>query len=538
LPALTREAGGAPTPFLAFARPAVLAVSVLLLGRDIAAPFNAWHELNDAVHAQFARNHIQYGLGYTAFYSTWGDTIAPPPTPQRYLNHPPLVALWTAVPLLLCGDHEWSARLVPISATLGSTALLMTILWRLGNPLLGALAGFFFATLPLTSYFGRMIDHEAPVQFFSLLMIHGYLQWAGIYRGPCRPRRGALIYAVGAALGIGTGWAALLAAGLVSAWHAGRAARRTAEARPLVWLAGLPAVALGVVVLHIAAGCGWDFGVFRALLENRSLGGAGGQQAWSAWLATQWVYFVRNFTWPGAVASLLSIPLLLGALVRGGREDGAPRFPLTGNLAAVAALCGLQGLLWIVMFRNSSWFHDYWQFFLGPYVAMSMAGLVLAVYEGLTPLAPRLARFAVALLLLAPMPFAAAARDFYAEHRLVDPEHIEALVKLGGLVPPRAPAWTSHRVHHSAETFGSYTYRWPDPIIAYYANRPLSFSRDPREVLANAPRCVAYLLKRSEQPWARELELTLSASFEAVPVGDHHLIFLLDRPLPRAPDTR
>ena len=32
----------------AFARPAVLAVSVLLLCRNIAAPFNAWHELNDA----------------------------------------------------------------------------------------------------------------------------------------------------------------------------------------------------------------------------------------------------------------------------------------------------------------------------------------------------------------------------------------------------------------------------------------------------------------------------------------------------------
>jgi hypothetical protein len=30
-----------------------------------------------------------------------GSTAAPPPAPDRYLNHPPLIALWTAVPLLV-----------------------------------------------------------------------------------------------------------------------------------------------------------------------------------------------------------------------------------------------------------------------------------------------------------------------------------------------------------------------------------------------------------------------------------------------------
>jgi len=519
-----------------FARPAVLAVAVLLLGRDIAAPFNAWHQLNDSVHAQFARNHIQYGLGYTALYGTWGDSIAPPSPPERYLNHPPLVALWTAVPLLLFGDHEWSARLMPIAATLGSTALLMTMVSRLGSPLLGVLAGFFYATLPLTAYFGRMVCHEAPTQFFSLLMVHGYLEWTSAYDGPCRPQRGALVYAIGAALGVGTGWPSLLAAGLLWAWHGGRVLRRAGEARLLLWLAAIPALALAAVVLHIAAGCGWELDLFGKLLETRSLGGGGGQQPWSAWLAMQWVYFARNFTWPGALTAVLSVPLLVGAQVRAWRGGAVPPSLLIGNLAGVAALCGLQGLLWIVGFKNGSWFHDYWQFYLAPYVALTMAGSVVAVRATLTELAPRLARTAVLLLMAAPMPFSAAALDFYAAHRLVDPEYIEALVKLGERVPRRAPAWTSHRLQESAESFGRYTYRWPDPTIAYYANRPLYSSRDVGEVQANAPHCVAYLLKRSEQPWARAIELALSQSFEAVPVGDQHVIFLLDRPLlPRSP---
>jgi hypothetical protein len=339
----------------------VLATALVLLCRDVAGPFSGWHELNSAMYSQFARNHIQYGLAYTKLYCTWGDTLAPPPTPQRYLNHPPLIAVWTAVPLALLGDREWAARMVPIAATLGSTALLMTILSRLGGPLLGTLTGLCFATLPLTAYFGRMIDHVAPVQFLSLLMVHGYLAWTGAYGGSLGRRAGAAWYALGAVLGIGTGWAALLAAGLLWAWHGLRVARRAGEARLLLWLGVVPALALGAVVLHIAAGCGWDLEVLGQLVARRSLGGAGGRQPWSAWLAVQGQYFVRNFTLPGAVAVILCLPLLVDGLVRVICGQAGRRFPLAGEVAFVVAFSGLQGTLYVVLLKNQSWFHDYWQ---------------------------------------------------------------------------------------------------------------------------------------------------------------------------------
>jgi hypothetical protein len=78
-----------PDRSLGLARIAVLAVAALLLCREIDAPFDAWHELNDALYTQLARNHIQYGLRQTAFYATWGDTATMPAAPERYLNHPP-----------------------------------------------------------------------------------------------------------------------------------------------------------------------------------------------------------------------------------------------------------------------------------------------------------------------------------------------------------------------------------------------------------------------------------------------------------------
>ena len=64
----------------------------------------------------------------------------------------------------------------------------------------------------------------------------------------------------------------------------------------------------------------------------------------------------------------------------------------------------------------------------------------------------------------------------------------------------------------------------------YYADRPLHFSRDAEEVQANRPRCAAYLLGVRNQVWAREIAEALSRSHEMVPVGDHHLIFLLAGP--------
>ena len=517
-----------PTGAFDLARAVVLAVAVLLLCRDLTAPFNGWHSLNDALHAHFARNHIHYGLRYTALYNTWGDTLAPPAQPERYLNHPPLLALATSLSFLVFGEHEWSARLVPILATLGSTALLMTILARLGSPLLGVLSGLLFATLPLTVYFGRMLNHEAPVQMLSLLMVHGYLQWSGASSPARSPRRGAAAYAAGAVLGIGTGWAAVLAAALVWAWHARRVVRGSGRPSLLVWLAAIPGITLVAVVLHLLAGSGWDAATLADLLARRSFTGEGGRQSWAAWAALQWAYLGRNFTWPGVVAALAVATRLLRPEQA---ADGSSRSRLAVGIGEVVLFCGLQGMVWTVAFKNQSWFHDYWQFFLAPYVALSMASCVLLLRRQAARASQGLAGATTLLLVLLPMPFAARCLDFYPKHQLVDPDYLQALTDLRRLTPERAPVWTSHRVRESTEAFGPAVRRWPDPVVAYYADRPLLFSRDPAEVLANAPHCAAYLLRRSDQPWASAIDAVLSRAFRSVVVGDHHVVFLLDQPL-------
>jgi hypothetical protein len=288
-------------------------------------------------------------------------------------------------------------------------------------------------------------------------------------------------------------------------------------------------VALAAVVLHILAGSGWDATMLPALLAGRSLGGVGGAQTWSDWLAVQWVHFVRNFTLPGAVAAIACAGVLLAGLVRPLRGDLARLFPLRGDLAAAVGLTGLHGLLYVALFKNAAWFHDYWQIFLGPFVAASLASLAAVAFEAVRARAPRLAPLVVAALLLLPGPWTAASFSFYAAQRQPFAEHVEALRRLEDLVPRRAPVWVSHRWGTASETIGGFVSRRMNPVVAYYADRPLLYSRDVQEVEANRPGCAAYVLTRRDTAWARELEAALARAHPAVPVGPDHVIFLLRR---------
>jgi hypothetical protein len=291
----------------------------------------------------------------------------------------------------------------------------------------------------------------------------------------------------------------------------------------------VPAAALAAVVLHILAGSGWDLTMLPALLAGRSLGGAGGARPWPDWFLVQWVHFTRNFTLPGAVATIACAGVLVAGRVRPPRGERARLFPLRSRLATAVGLTGVQGLLYVALFKNAAWFHDYWQFFLGPFVAVSLASLTVLAFEAVRTRAPRIAPVVAAVLMLLPVPWTAASLAFYAAHRQRFAEHVEALRRLGELVPGRVPVWVSRRWNVASETIGTFVSRRTNPVVAYYADRPLLYSRDVREVEENLPGCAAYLLTRRDRPWARELEAALSRSYPAVPVGPDHVIFLLGR---------
>jgi len=512
-------------------RAVILAIALLLLSRNVTGLFVSWHEANSALYSYFARNHIQYGLGYTKLFNTRGDTLTPPAEPNRYLNHPPLLTLWTAIPMLVFGDHEWVGRSVPIVTTLASAWLLMIIVSRLQSPLLGLLSGFFYVTLPVTAYFGRMLDHTSPVQFFSLLMLHGYLQWAGLYGNGYRRTPGAVYYALGAVLGIGTGWAAVIMAGLIWLWHICRMFRDSSVWPLLFWLTLIPAASLAAVIIHILWGCHWDRSMLIQLLLSR-MDNSQNPLPWTGWFVANWAYLGANVSVLGVGAAVIYMVIIAVVLQR--TASDSPFRQIVRNRTSVMPilLTALQGLIWVFAFKRQSWIHIYWQYLTAPFFAVAMAAVVLTVFTLLVRLRVRMAMLVVSVLVLLPMSFFMDSLDMLHQPYLSqDMRDIFTVFKeLEKLVPLRAPVMIREEYPQFSESFGSYTSYWTLSEIAYYANRPLIHSTDFGEIQANRQGCAAYVIQLTNDPNSVGLARQLNEKYKLAWARKNFLIFLLNQP--------
>jgi hypothetical protein len=497
----------------------VLAIGLMLLSRDIDTWFVGLREDNNALYSQFARNHIYYGLGYTKLFHTYGTAQTPPLKPKRYLNNPPLLSVWAAIAMVIFGDHEWVGRSVSIATTLGSAWILMVIISRLQSPTLGLLTGLFYLILPMTAYFGRIVEYTSATQFFSLLMLHGYLQWAGFYGNGYRRNAGVPYYILGVVLGIGTGWAAVIMAGLIWLWHICRTFRDRSQARFLLWLTAIPAISLAAVTIHIL----YSGGSFSNLFLSRTLG-AGLKEPilWGGWAFANRSYLVGNFSKLGIGAAVV-YPLIITGVIRYARENSAPRQIVRNGASVIPILLTLlQGLIWVIVFRQQSGAHEYWQYFLTPFFATAMASVILTVFVLLSEKMPRFAAGVTILLMFLPLPFFIGSTEELYHYRWSSEntfEIIPVFKKLDQIFPPRTAVMVSEDYRHSSISI---------PQLDYYANRPLIYSRDIGEIETNHQGCAAYVLEAKDDPNAYQFAEKLKEKYKLVYAEQGYMIFLLN----------
>ena len=512
------------------ARTIVLAVGLLVLCQNINEPFTGWHEDNSAIYSSFARNHIYYGIGYTKLFNIWSDIQTSSTEVYGYLNNPPLLSLWAAIPMYIFGDHEWVARSVSIAATLGSVWILMVIISRLQSPAIGLLTGLFYVMLPITAYFGRVLEYTSATQFFSLLTLHGYLQWVGLYGDGCSRKAGAVYYIIGTVLGIGTGWAVAIMAGLIWFWHIFRCYSDCSLRRPLLWLTVIPVVSLAAVIIHILWGCNWNINWLVDLFRSRTTGAAQTQTHMSRahWLFANWVYLVGNFSIFGLGAGVIYIVIITGILRY--TDPNSPLRQIAPNKTSVAPilLTLLQGLIWIFLFKDRSGIHDYWQYFITPFFAVAMAAVVLTAS---ILLRNRLAWLAFLLILL-PLPSFAKSLDIIYQYQ-TDPKYtqymqdiVSTLKRLNQHIPPRVPVMISEN-YQDIRITGDYSKYWIYPRVAYYANRPLIYTTDFNEIQANQQNCAAYILGATKDPNMYRLAQKLGEKYKLALVEANYMIFIL-----------
>lgn len=343
--------------------------AALVRSRGIDRPWshgdhNGW---GGAFYSNIARNYVRYGYLETRFAPVISTGNTPPEERRYYLTHPPFIGLAVSVAFHLFGEHEWSARLVPLLFGLGSIVLVFRIGSKVASREIGLVAAALFSLAPLETLYGAHVDPQGlPVTFFALLLLLAYEEGRPLVGA------GALV------LGAGFDWPIHYLSGLL-AFHSLflRPERRR-------WAVGLLAGSLLLVSTFLLyarfvaphprqqylQSTPFDSLLFWSGVRvppDRIPGRPIEMPAPVEWLVRMVSHLDSLYTLP-----LLALAVL-GAVF-------APR----GASSALAILL-LWGLAHILLFPLGAFVHDYWSMYLAP-------GLALAAASGLVRIADSLRR--------------------------------------------------------------------------------------------------------------------------------------------------
>jgi len=150
----------------------ILFFATLVRCYEITLPYCKTWEI--AFQEIIAKNHFIYGFAQTHFVSVIsvinGQNI-------YHLSHPPLLQIVIAISYFFFGIHEWSARIIPILFSLGTIILIFAIADRTWDRRAALFSAFITSFIPMSAYFGRIVNFEPAVLFFILLFAWAYLIW-------------------------------------------------------------------------------------------------------------------------------------------------------------------------------------------------------------------------------------------------------------------------------------------------------------------------------------------------------------------------
>ncbi|MDP2832082.1 MAG: glycosyltransferase family 39 protein [Pseudomonadota bacterium] len=350
-----------------------IAISLFLLLRGIAAPWNGYGDSDGALFGSIARNYLQFGVFDLKFGQLVTYEEITRPVGFYYLHHPPLFPLLVMLSVSLFGDMEMNVRLVSVLATLATMAVLFVLLRKTVSAPAAVYGVFLFASYPSTIFFGRKPGYEALTLFFVILAV-----W--LYRNYNEGRRpGALYLLLGAlAAGAASDWAAYLLPLALFFHHLISRNHRPLDRRLLAGLAIVPA---GMLLLFLFSIYLVDKASVLDLLHQGlaytglySQGGAVAQNIIEAKIdfsASEYVFrLVKNYDSAfGLVSALLA---LIGLLY-------SARFK-EARYCAFALLFVALGTF--IVFWRSLYFHLWWLHLLAAPLAMLGAVAINGIVAG------------------------------------------------------------------------------------------------------------------------------------------------------------
>jgi 4-amino-4-deoxy-L-arabinose transferase-like glycosyltransferase len=338
----------------------------VLLSIGLTRDWQLRHEDNGAMHTTLALSHLRLGIGRThahdVFFNPHTGELVP------YGHHPPATALVVAGAFALTGsDSPAVARLAVICFQIGSVLLLTGLLREFFTPSKALIGGFIMATLPMSTYYGRMVNYEPLCLFAVVLQLFGYVRYKLHRPG------GLAMLVAGIVIGGFIDWPAFFFAAALAIVEAVDWIRSSAPEAPdwrgLIVLGASAPIVFAIDVWHMwYAGAGGISALQSVAASNRPLW----DQDFTVvrFLLAQLDTFRSYFTEAGLIATALA----WWCLAMPHRPLSRRLFDVPHAAALTRAIVAGSAAATAYVIAAPSWAmaHQYWQFYFLPIVAISM----------------------------------------------------------------------------------------------------------------------------------------------------------------------
>lgn len=469
-----------------------------ILARDITRPIYGLHSWAEAHGNWLARAHVNYGLDYTEWRSTWAVGNPPIENPKRYLDHPPLPVLLRAVGMAVFGVNDWQHRVVKLTISIISLLLFLKLMRNLLDDETTLLAGLFLVLFPVTGYFSIGGFHTP----FILLGMWCYFTLTGTFREPEELKKWhKSVLAITLFLVVQFNWTGFFYAMAFGVHYVARCVFRkqlpNKTILAILVIAPLSSLALNFTIM--AAGYDWDIQKIVDLFIWRSSGtGKSNMQGfpWGAWFAKFWEFAGTNFSMPVLITTILY--LTFGQLLVFYSKDSlywqttvTRRFPQFWFFL-------MPGMFQLLILKNALWPHQTWEKPLWPVFAISTALGVMMLRDILKKTNRHVANVGTIAIVTVIAGFCFAGTNYYYSIRWQSPVMIKMLKDLNKNIPPDE-ALLSYQgfkvMDHPAK--GAH-YR---PEIAWYLDREIVQAKTMEEIqrFARTGNYPYYLIPQAKQ---------------------------------------
>ncbi|MDP3973628.1 MAG: hypothetical protein Q8P92_02220 [Candidatus Daviesbacteria bacterium] len=318
--------------------------SIFLIGQNLDKPFWGEHDWNGVRYGNIARNYLRYGFLETKFGQVENSGY--------YTHYPPLLPILISISYKLFGIFEWSTRLIPLLATSGIVVMLYLIGSLVWNIKTGILASLLALATPTALYFGKNPVHEPVVLFFILLSFYGYF------------KKYPPLFLVGLVLAEITAWAGyFILPAITIALVLGKDWSSVKRLLPY-WILSITLFSFHFVHVAILTGSIYGGDLINSLLQRSGVLSTAQPQEF-----TFLGYLDRLRIWFSIQFSLTLTLLTLVWLYLNRTGVRTKYWPIT--------TLGLVGLIYLMVFSNSVFIHNYLTFYFLPFLSLAGSAMIL-----------------------------------------------------------------------------------------------------------------------------------------------------------------